>query len=80
MWPEERETSMNRSRKWLVVAALSVAVLTMWVSAEFGQQAEGRLMRFPDLSRDQIAFSYGGVHASEARILPFAGLWRMLGA
>lgn len=52
---------MNRSRKWLMVAALSVALLTIWVPAEFGQQqGEGRLMRFPDISSDQIAFSYGG--------------------
>jgi tricorn protease len=51
---------MNRSRKWIVGAALSIALLLVWVSAQFGQQREGRLMRFPDISGDQIVFSYGG--------------------
>jgi tricorn protease len=51
---------MDRCRKWLVPAVLSIALLFVWASAQFGQQREGRLMRFPDISGEQIAFSYGG--------------------
>jgi tricorn protease len=51
---------MNRSRKWVLAAALGIALALVLGPAEFGQQTEGRLMRFPDISGDQIVFSYAG--------------------
>jgi tricorn protease len=47
---------MSRVRQ-LVVALLFAIIATAAVSQEM---PEGRLMRFPDISRDKIAFSYGG--------------------
>jgi len=43
------------------LAARLIFVLLVAVSAAFAQQApEGRLMRFPDIYKDKIVFSYGG--------------------
>jgi tricorn protease len=60
---------MNRTRQWinrgLLAAGFAVAIavaaaLVFTSSAGYTQQAEGRLMRFPDISTDQIVFSYAG--------------------
>ena len=39
---------------------ISVSILSLTCAAIAQQMPEGRLMRFPDISKDQIAFSYGG--------------------
>src|SRR6516165_184266 len=49
---------MKRLQELLVAALVAVGVLSPLGS--FGQQAEGRLMRFPDISGDRIVFSYAG--------------------
>jgi len=45
---------MPLARSWAVFTMLFVSILT------FSQQPEGRLMRFPDIHGDKIAFVYGG--------------------
>lgn len=47
---------MSRVRK-LIVALLLAIIASVAVAQEM---PEGRLMRFPDISGDKIAFSYGG--------------------
>ena len=45
---------------WIVRRLMALLVLT-WACVSFGQELpEGRLMRFPDIYKDKIAFSYGG--------------------
>ena len=46
---------MHRLLQWLVLVLLSSASL-----ASAQEMTEGRLMRFPDVYKDQIVFSYGG--------------------
>ena len=42
-------------KKWFVLAIVYGAYL-----AQGQQMPEGRLMRFPDIHKDKIAFMYGG--------------------
>ena len=57
---------MKRLQELLVAHGLKgalaalVAVGALSPLGSFGQQAEGRLMRFPDISGDRIVFSYAG--------------------
>ena len=56
--------------KWWLVPMLSICV-----SLGFSQDApEGRLMRFPDIYKDEVIFSYGGVGAGFHG--PYGGGWR----
>jgi tricorn protease len=48
------------ARKVWVWAFLALVALIAAGPARAQQTAEGRLMRFPDISRNQIVFSYGG--------------------
>ena len=47
---------MSLVRGWIATAILSIFTATF----VFSQQPEGRLMRFPDIYGDKIAFVYGG--------------------
>ena len=55
---------MPRLALWVVVI---IALLTSFVAAQ--QMQEGRLMRFPDISQDKIAFMYG----ADLWVVPRAG-------
>jgi tricorn protease len=46
---------MHRVVKWLAISLLCSVSL-----ASAGEMTEGRLMRFPDVYKDKIVFSYGG--------------------
>jgi tricorn protease len=52
------------SRRWsaglLLVAGLAVLLLTLRVFATAAETPESRLMRFPDVYKDKVVFSYGG--------------------
>jgi tricorn protease len=53
---------MIRPIQWLAACALIATLLAVISSrpASYAQPPEGRLMRFPDVSKDQIVFSYAG--------------------
>jgi tricorn protease len=53
-----------------LVRRLAVLLVLSWAGACFGQELpEGQLMRFPDIYRDKIVFSYGG----DLWLVPSAG-------
>ena len=53
-----------------LVRGLAALLLLSWAGACFGQELpEGRLMRFPDIYKDKIVFSYGG----DLWLVPSAG-------
>jgi tricorn protease len=45
--------------KWISLLA-AAGLACMLTSARAQQMAEGRLLRFPDICKDEVAFSYGG--------------------
>src|SRR5215471_6952573 len=48
---------MIQARKWL---ALFVAITAIAISAQAQDSQESRLLRFPDIYKDKVAFVYGG--------------------
>src|SRR5690242_17774310 len=48
---------MIQARKWL---ALFVAITAIAISAQAQESQESRLLRFPDIYKDKVAFVYGG--------------------
>jgi tricorn protease len=51
---------MYRLYTYCTRTVLCASLIMTFAVAAFGQQSEGRLMRFPDISKDQIVFSYAG--------------------
>ena len=50
---------MIPATKWLAVFVFASIVITS-VAASAQESQEGRLMRFPDIYKDKVAFVYGG--------------------
>src|SRR5689334_11473398 len=52
---------LNRERKIMSLRSVLIVVLAAVSQLMFGQNMpEGRLLRFPDVCANEIAFSYGG--------------------
>ena len=69
---------MIQARKWL---ALFVAITAIAISAQAQDSQESRLLRFPDIYKDKVAFVYGGdIWLASASGVSPGGSRRILGA
>ncbi len=61
---EDSKCAWNSPRRWsaslLLLAGLAALLLSLRASGTAAETPEGRLMRFPDIYKNKIVFSYGG--------------------